>query len=112
MIIADGGQIPEVVFLSWRVSLDPDRAYSYKDPMFQLYVCLFKAAQQTKVAPAVSMASISARSMRVRRNRAGSSLRSKYSPLAGATGPRELPETSPRPVLALPRGPCCCACCL
>jgi hypothetical protein len=48
------------------------------------------------------------------RNLAGSSLRSKYSPLAGATGPRECPDT-PEPstlVLTRPRGPCCCAFCL
>jgi hypothetical protein len=70
-------------------------------------------SQQTNVAPPVSMASISARSMGARRNRAGSSLRSKYCPFAGATEPRECPETEPTsPVFARPRGPCCWAVCL
>jgi hypothetical protein len=76
---------------------------------------LFKAVtpQQTNVAPPVSIASISARSMGARRNRAGSSLRSKYSPFTGATEPRECPETEPTsPVFARPRGPCCWAVCL
>lgn len=69
--------------------------------------------QHTNVAPPVSMASISARSIRVRRNRAGSSLRSKNSPFAGVTGPSSWPETPPiSPVFARPRGPCCWACCL
>jgi hypothetical protein len=61
------------------------------------------------------MASISASSIGDRRNRAGSSFLSKYSPFAGATGPRECPDKEPRlPSLLFvrPRGPCCCACCL
>lgn len=48
--------------------------------------------QQTKVAPPVSIASISKRSIGCLRKRAGSSLRSKNSPLAGATEPRECPD--------------------
>lgn len=40
MIIADGSQIPEVVFFRGECLWTPDRAYSYKDPMFQ-FVCLF-----------------------------------------------------------------------
>lgn len=74
------------------------------------------APQQTRVAPPVSIASISERSMGCRLNLAGSSLRSKYSPLAGVTAPKEWPEVEPRLpsalVFARPRGPCCCAFCL
>lgn len=69
--------------------------------------------QQTNVAPPVSIASISASVYGVRLNLAGRSLRSKYSPAAGVTGPRSRPATEPMaPSLRMlrPRGPCCCAC--
>ncbi len=93
-------------------------AFSCRIFVFVQYIVpvqLKMSTQQTNVAPPVSMASISARSMGARRNRAGSSLRSKNSPLAGVMDPREAPDVEPRlPSFALtrPRGPCCWACCL
>lgn len=63
-----------------------------------------------RLAPPVSMASISDRSIGCRRNLAGSSLRSKNSPLAAATEPRSFPDSEPRvpsEALERPRGPCC-----
>jgi hypothetical protein len=63
------------------------------------------------------MASISASVNGARRNRCGSSFRSKYSPFAGTTEPRECPEVAPRPPSPSgadelrPNGPCCWACC-
>jgi hypothetical protein len=76
----------------------------------------FTFLQQTSVAPAVSIASISSEVRSVRRNRCGSSFLSKYSPLAGVTGPRECPELDPGPLspdqdVVRPNGPCCCAFC-
>lgn len=69
------------------------------------------------LAPPLSIASISALDHADRRNRAGSSLRSKNSPLCGSTGPSECPEwlpIAPNVVLwFMPgppfSGPCCCA---
>lgn len=69
--------------------------------------------QQTNVAPPVSIASISASVYGERLNLAGRSLRSKYSPLAGVTGPSSRPGREPNvPSLPMlrPSGPCCCAC--
>jgi len=81
-----------------------------------IHVSTVQVLQQTRVAPPVSMASISAKSSGVRRNLAGSSLRSKYSPLPASTEPSWWPVSEPIPLplrfTLRAKGPCCWACCL
>lgn len=70
------------------------------------------------LAPPDSMASISASVHEVLAKRAGRSLRSKYSPAEGSTGPSDFPGFPPtKPPYWLEkvrraRGPCCWAFCL
>ena len=59
------------------------------DTSLMLHVDGPRISQHTSVAPPVSIASISSCVKGALRNRCGSSFRSKYSPLAGATEPRE-----------------------
>jgi len=62
------------------------------------------------LAPPDSMASISALVHGVRWYLPGSSLRSKFTPLAGSIGPRDAPEWLPIEVVYVVfNGPCCWA---
>lgn len=84
-----------------KISVNPHQTSAHMTP------------QHTMVAPPVSIASISASVYGLRRNLAGSSLRSKNSPWAAATGPKSRPGTEPTELsvrMLRPRGPCCCAC--
>lgn len=66
-------------------------------------------AYANRLAPPVSMASISAWVQGRRPNREGSSARSKNSPFLGWTEPSEAPELPPMVLLKeeRPSGPCC-----